>query len=222
MSAPMLLIVGAGPRLGEAVARRFGRDGYDVALIARDEQRLADLGGQLKADGITAGWTSADIGDAEALTAAVTRFADYTGRIDVLLHNVSTWRDATTLELSPADLLADLSVGAASLLTAAQAVAPMMRAAGRGTILATGSGSADKPSPGAASLGPQKAALRVLIQALDADLRPEGIHCATVTVRGPIQDGTSRAPALIAGVFAELAAETTAAPETWRTVVDLP
>jgi NADP-dependent 3-hydroxy acid dehydrogenase YdfG len=220
MSAPVLLIIGAGPRLGEAVARRFGRDGYDVALIARDEQRLADLGGQLKADGITAGWTTADIGDAAELSAAIGRFVDYTGRVDVLLHNVSVWRDASTLELAPADLLADLSIGAASLLTAAQAVVPSMRAAGRGTILATGSGVADRPSPGRASLGTQKAALRALVQALDADLRPEHIHCATVTVRGPIKDGTDLAPERIADVFAELAAETS--PDTWRTVVDLP
>jgi short-subunit dehydrogenase len=222
MTNPVVMIIGAGPRLGEAVARRFGRDGYDVALIARDEQRLADLGARLKADGITAGWTSADIGDVEALTAAATRFVDHSGRIDVLLHNVSTWRDASTLELSRADLFADLSVGAASLLTAAQAVVPSMRGPGRGTILATGSGAADRPSAGGVSLAAQKAALRALVQALDADLRPEGIHCATVTVRGPIAEGTTRAPERIAEVFAELAAETAASPEAWRTVVDLP
>ena len=222
MTRPVLLIVGAGPRLGEAVARRFGRDGYDVALVARDETRLAEFGGRLKDEGITAGWTGADIADAAGLTAAIDRLAQHAGRVDVLLHNVSVWRDARAVELPAADLLADLAVGAASLLTAAQAVAPLMRAAGRGTILATGSGAADHPSPGAASLGPQKAVLRSLVRSLAAELAPDGVHCATVTVRGAIKDGTPLAPARIADVYAELVAETAGPPSAWRTVVDLP
>jgi NADP-dependent 3-hydroxy acid dehydrogenase YdfG len=217
----MLLIVGAGPRLGEAVARRFGQDGYDVGLIARDEPRLAELAGRLEDAGVTTGWAVADIADAAALTSAVGRLADHAGGVDVLLHNASAWRAATTLELTPDELLADLAIGAASLLTAAQAVVPAMRAAGGGTILATGSGAADSASPGAASLGPQKAALRALVRALDADLRDDGIHCATVTVRGFIREGTRFAPARIADLYAELVAETAGPREKWQTVVDL-
>ncbi len=218
----MLIIVGAGPRLGEAVARRFGRDGYDVALIGRDEARVAEVGARLKADGITAGWAGADVADSAALTAAVTRFVGATEGSDVLLHNVSAWRDASSLQISPDELLADLAAGTASLLTAAQAVAPAMRLAGRGTILATGSSAADHPQPGAASLSVQKGALRALVQVLDADLRQFGIHCATATVRGAIKAGTPLAPERIADVYADLAAETTnLPPDQWRTVVDL-
>jgi short-subunit dehydrogenase len=217
----MLLIVGAGPRLGEAVARRFGRDGYDVGLVARDETRLAELAARLKDAGITTGWAAADIADAAALSAAIGRLADHAGGVDVLLHNASAWRAATTLETTSDELLADLAVGTVSLLTAAQAVVPAMRAAGSGTILATGSGAADAASPEAASLGAQKAALRALVRALDADLRGDGIHCATVTVRGLIREGTRFAPARIADLYAELVAETAGPPEVWRTVVDL-
>jgi NADP-dependent 3-hydroxy acid dehydrogenase YdfG len=222
VSQPLILIVGGGPRLGEAVARRFGRDGYDVGLIARDEQRLAQLAKRLDADGITAGWRSADVADSVELAAAIGSLVEGAGRVDVALHNLSAWRDTTALELAPADLLADLSVGAASLLTVAQAVVPAMRAAGRGTVLATGSGAADDASPGVASLGPQKAALRVLVRSLAAELRPDGIHAATVTVRGAIAEGTPLAPDRIADVYAELVAETAGPPEQWRTVVDLP
>jgi NAD(P)-dependent dehydrogenase (short-subunit alcohol dehydrogenase family) len=222
LSRPFVLIVGGGPRLGEAVARRFGRDGYHVGLIARDEERLVGLAERLGADGITASWHTAHVAEPIDLTAAIDALVDDAGRVDVVLHNISAWRDAPALELAPHELLHDLSVGAASLLTVAQAVAPAMRAAGRGTVLATGSGSADHPSPGAASLGPQKAALRVLIRSLAAELRPDGIHAATVTVRGAIADGTPLAPDRIADVYAELVAETAGPPSGWRTVVDLP
>lgn len=222
MTQPLILIVGGGPRLGEAVARRFGRDGYDVGLIARDEQRLAGMAKRLDADGIATSWRSADVADSDALAAAVGSLVELAGRVDVALHNLSAWRAAAALDLASGDLLADLSVGAASLLTLAQAVVPAMRAAGRGTVLATGSGAADHPSPGAASLGPQKAALRVLIRSLAAELRPDGIHAATVAVRGAIAEGTPLAPDRIADVFAELVAETGGPPARWRTVVDLP
>lgn len=217
----MLLIVGAGARLGETVARRFARDGYEVGLIARDEKRLAELAARLKDAGVTTGWAVADMTDAAALTAAIGRLVDHAGGVSVLLHNASAWRPTNTLETTPAQLLADLAVGAASLLTAAQAVVPTMRAAGGGTILATGSGAADVATPDTASLGAQKAALRALVRALAADLRDDGIHCATVTVRGLIREGTPFSPARIADLFAELTAETAGPRETWRTVVDL-
>jgi short-subunit dehydrogenase len=217
----MLLIVGAGARLGQSVALRFGRDGYDVGLIARDETGLEALAGRLKDAGVTASWAAADIGDAAALTAAIRRLVDHAGGVSVLLHNASAWRPMSTLETTPDELLADLGVGAVSLLSAAQAVVPMMRAAGGGTILATGSGAADVATPDTASLGAQKAALRALVRALSADLRDDGIHCATVTVRGLIREGTQFAPAHIADLFADLTAETAGPREKWRTVVDL-
>jgi NAD(P)-dependent dehydrogenase (short-subunit alcohol dehydrogenase family) len=87
-----LLIVGAGPRLGGAIARRFGAEGYDVALLSDDEESVAALGTALQDEGITAGWAVADTRDDEAVRAAIARFAAHTGGIAVALHNVSVWR----------------------------------------------------------------------------------------------------------------------------------
>lgn len=212
------LIVGAGPRLGAALARRFGRDGYDIALVARSAPTLETLSAELRTEGINTAWATADIADPGELGSEITRLAER-GPITVAVHNVSVWRDATVLELAPEQLLADLSAGAASLLTIARAVAPGMRRAGRGTILATGSGAADSPSPGAPTLGVQKAALRSLVQAMARDLAPRGIHCATVTIRGVLGEGAAFDPARIADVYAELVAESSGPSERWRTVV---
>jgi NAD(P)-dependent dehydrogenase (short-subunit alcohol dehydrogenase family) len=94
-----------------------------------------------------------------------------------------------------------------------------MAAQGGGTILATGSGAADHPTPGAPSLAVQKAALRILTRGFAAELAPSGVHCATVTVTGTL--GTPGfAVGDIAGVYADLVAETSGPPETWRTVVE--
>jgi NAD(P)-dependent dehydrogenase (short-subunit alcohol dehydrogenase family) len=210
------LIVGAGPRLGGAIARRFARDGHDIALISDDEASVATLGTALQAEGITAGWTVADVSDDAALHAAVTRFADYTGGIDVAVHNVSLWRETSVLDLSPDQLLHDVRAGAACLLTIAQALAPRMIEAGHGTILATGSGAADRAAAGVPTLGVQKAALRAVIQAMALDLAPKGIHCATVTIYGVLGASPAFDPARIADVYAEVAAEPR---ESWRTVI---
>jgi short-subunit dehydrogenase len=66
-----IIIVGAGPNLGAAVARRFGREGLSVGLVARDERKLAALEADLAGQGITAAHAAADIRDADGLSAAI-------------------------------------------------------------------------------------------------------------------------------------------------------
>ena len=215
----MLLIVGAGPRLGGAIARRFGRDGYSIALVSEDEPSVTALGQALQDEGIVTDWAVADVRDDAALRAAVRRLAETTGDIEVVLHNVSLWREATVLDLTPDQLLDDVRAGAACLLGIAQAAVPGMLAAGGGTILATGSAAADTPSPGAPTLGVQKAALRALVQAMALDLGPQGIHCATVTINGLIGSSEVFDPGRIAEVFYAVAHERR---DAWRTVVPYP
>ena len=129
---------------------------------------------------------------------------------------IVVWR----LAEGPEELLADVHAGVASLLTIAQTVIPGMTAAGGGTIVATGSAAADSPSPGAPTLGVQKAALRSLVQAMALDLAAHGVHCATVTINGLLGAGPAFAPDRIAEIYAELVAETAGPAEAWRTVVD--
>ncbi len=196
MSNPVIVVVGAGPGVGASVARRFGREGYDVALLARTAPALAELAEALEAEGVTTGWTRLDVADTDALTEAVTRVGKQSGRIDVLHFNLSTFRDADPLHLTAQELLDDVSRGVAALLTAVQAARPFMSTGGR--ITATGSMAADRPSPGAAGLGVQKAGLRNLVRSLDASLRGEGIRAVSVTVNGTLAVGTPFAPDRVA------------------------
>ena len=70
MPCMSIVIVGAGPNLGLAVARRFGREGLSVGLVSRTQAKLDDLAAQLEDEGITAAGAAADIRDASALAAA--------------------------------------------------------------------------------------------------------------------------------------------------------
>ncbi|MGZ5415733.1 MAG: SDR family oxidoreductase [Nocardioides sp.] len=196
MSNPVIVVVGAGPGLGASVARRFGREGYDVALLSRDADQLEQLGTAMQAEGVTTGWTALEVTDDAALRDAVTRFAGHAGRLDVLHFNPSAFRHKSPLELSPDELLADVRLGVGALLTAVQAARPFMSAGGR--VTATGSMAADQPWNEAASLGVQKAGLRNLVRSIDTTLKPAGIRAVSVTVNGTLAKGTAFDPDRVA------------------------
>ena len=196
MANPTIIVIGTGPGIGAAVARRFGQAGYDCALVARNADKLQSLGRQLQEEGITTGWTPLDVTDSQALTSAVTRFAEHSGEINHLHFNPSAFTDKDALELTAGELLADVGLGVASLLTAVQAARPFLPPGAR--VTATGGATADKPWKRAASLGVQKAALRNLVAALDARLLEDDIRACSITVAGTVKPGTAFDPALIA------------------------
>jgi NADP-dependent 3-hydroxy acid dehydrogenase YdfG len=196
MENKVLVVVGAGPGVGASVARRFGREGYDVALIARSAVTLERLGTELQEAGVTTGWTPVDITDAEALSASIGRFAKHLGHIDALHFNPSVFRHQDPLHVTATELLADLHVGVAALLTAVQAARPAMPSGAR--ITATGSMAADHPWHEACTLGVQKAALRNLVHSLDTTLAPEGIRATSLTVRGTLAPDSPFSPDRIA------------------------
>jgi NAD(P)-dependent dehydrogenase (short-subunit alcohol dehydrogenase family) len=217
MSNPVIVVVGAGPGMGASVARRFGREGYDVALVARSEERLTALGEALQAEGITTGWTAVDITDAAAFAAAVSRFGGHAGHLDVLHFNPSAFTHKTPLDLSPDELLEDVRLGVAPLLTLVQAARPFLRAGAR--VVATGSMAADRPWNEAASLGVQKAALRNLVRSIDTTLKPDGVRATSLTVRGTLERGTAFDPDRVADA---LHGAVTQPEETWRTELAYP
>jgi NAD(P)-dependent dehydrogenase (short-subunit alcohol dehydrogenase family) len=196
VSNPVILIVGAGPGLGAAIAHRFGRAEYAVALISRSKPQVEELGTQLQGAGVTAGWTAVDITDGDAFRAAVERFSEFSGAIDHLHFNPSAFREKDPLELTVDELLADVRLGVGALLDAVQAARPHMHAGGR--ITATGSMAADRPWHRAASLGVEKAGLRNLVSSIDATLRPDGIRAMSLTVNGTLGAGTPFDPAAVA------------------------
>jgi NAD(P)-dependent dehydrogenase (short-subunit alcohol dehydrogenase family) len=211
MSSPLVVVVGAGPGLGASVARRYGREGYDVVLLSRDAEELSQLGQAMTSDGIEARWTALDVTDDAALRRAVTEAGERAGRIDVLHFNPSTFRHKDPLALSPDELLEDVRLGVGALLVAVQAARPYMTTGGR--VTATGSMAADRPWNEAASLGVQKAGLRNLVRSVDATLAPHGIRAVSVTVNGALAPDTRFAPDHVADALFAAAHQD---PASWR------
>jgi short-subunit dehydrogenase len=147
-----LLLVGAGPGLGMAVARRFAVGGYRVTLVARSTDRLGDLAGTLAGTGAKINTIAADASDPDGLGARMKELYLGHGAPGVIVYNAVMGAPDRLLSSTAAHLQTAYSVDVISAIVVAQAAAPAMRAAGFGTILVTGGGFADHPIPALATV----------------------------------------------------------------------
>jgi NAD(P)-dependent dehydrogenase (short-subunit alcohol dehydrogenase family) len=182
-------IIGVGPGLGLAVARRFGAEGFPVALVARKAERLGAMCEELSTQGITATAFPADCVEESEVRGALEAAAAEFGRVDVLVYNAARLGlHVGPLELTTSAFHRALQVDLVSALVAVQAVAGEMKIRGQGTILLTGGSLGLQPDPQWCALGVGKAGLRNLAGSLAMELEPAGIHVATVTISGSIDD----------------------------------
>lgn len=184
------VIVGAGPGIGLSVARRFAREGFQIALVARRAEALHGYAEELRADGDTARAYPADLADLASLPDLFVRIGAELSPPDVLVYNASAVTLGLPSHLTPEQLLGDLTVSVVGALACVREVLPAMRERGEGTIMLTGGGFALNTYAPMASLGIGKAALRSLALNLGAELEPQGIHAATVTILGEVREGS--------------------------------
>jgi len=208
------VVVGVGPGLGLALARRFGSGGFRVAMVARSWERLDGYREDLGGEGVEAWPYAADAGSPQSLASAFEAIRQEMGPPEVLLYNAVGVHPGPASSLGPEELAEDLGASVVGALTAAREVLPAMREAGRGTLLFTGGGAAFGPSKGFASLSVTKAAMRNLALSLAAELDGSGVRVGTVTVAGGVGGSERFAPERIAEVFWNLhATDETAEPE---------
>jgi NADP-dependent 3-hydroxy acid dehydrogenase YdfG len=198
-----LVIVGAGPNLGLAVARRFGREGFRVGLISRRESKLVELVAQLELDGVIAASAAADIRDSDALAGAIHRLAAELGPVEVLEYSPLPAPEfmKPVLETTVADVRGPLEFSVLGAVAAAQAVIGPMREAGRGTILFTTGGAAVNPYPARAGVGISFAGEVAYARMLHDALGEQGIHVAHTAIAGRIAPGTDNEPDDVAEVL---------------------
>ena len=177
-----LLLIGAGPGLGAAVARRFAGGGYKVTLAARSTDNLSQLADTLADTGADIHTISVDAADSEGLGTHMSALYSEDAAPGLIVYNAVMGASDQLLNSSVAHLQEAYAVDVIGAIVVAQAAAPAMRAAGRGTIIVTGGGFADHPIPALATVSLGKAALRSAATMLGADLAPDGVRVATLTI----------------------------------------
>ncbi|MDX3457633.1 SDR family NAD(P)-dependent oxidoreductase [Streptomyces sp. ME02-8801-2C] len=190
-----IAIIGAGPQLGLAIARTFGSQGFDVALVSRDPGNLDALVGTLTAEGISAAAFPADVLDRDALTQALKDAAARFGGIDVLEYSPVaglTTTMVTPTEAEPTHVQHEIEFQLYGAIAATKAVLPAMREAGAGTLLyTTGAGSID-PVPQVGNVNAAAAALRNWVINLHKELDGTGVQAAHIGI--DVSIGTPAVP----------------------------
>ncbi len=184
--ANLCVIVGMGEGNGMAIARRFAREGFEIVMLARNEQKLQSYQTTLAADGITSHYFLADAGDAAALTAAFSTLQDQLGTPAVLIYNAAVPRMESILQTSYDTLVSDFRANVAGAMVCIQAVLPAMQQQQQGSLLLTGGGFALYPQPDFVSLAIGKAGIRVLANTLHTALQDSPIKVGTVTICGTV------------------------------------
>ena len=198
-----IVIVGAGPNLGAAVARRFGREDMGVGLIARNPAKLEELANVLNEEGIVADFAAVDIRDSDALGAAIRSLAERLGPVEVLSFSPLPAKEfmKPILETGVEDLRGPLEFSVLGAVAAATAVVGPMVEAGSGSILFTTGGAAIKPYPERAGVGVSFAGEVAYARMLHEELADKGVHVGHTAIAGRIASGEDHEPDDVAEVL---------------------
>jgi NAD(P)-dependent dehydrogenase (short-subunit alcohol dehydrogenase family) len=199
-----VLVAGVGPGLGLAVATRFARDGYRVAMLARNRDRLAAMTVEAS-DHLVA--VPCDVTNPTEVDAAFEETERRLGPLACAVFNAGAYRPGSILDIAPDDFEYCWRVGAFAGFLVGQAAARRMVPRGSGTILFTGATASLRGGANFANLASPKFALRAVAQSMARELGPRGIHVAHIIIDGRIgedDDGSNPSDSRLA---AEMIAE---------------
>jgi NADP-dependent 3-hydroxy acid dehydrogenase YdfG len=188
ITVPVIAIIGAGPGLGAAVARRFGREGFSVALISRNQSKLDTMVAELAAEGVTATGYAADVLVSAGLEDALARAAAELGPISALQYSPLPSRDylKPVLEMTPELALEAFTFSALGLIRSVRAVLPAMQEAGSGSIILINGGTSVKARHGFAGTSVAFPAESAYGEMLHDALEEEGIRVSQLVIPGGI------------------------------------
>ncbi len=184
-------IIGAGRNLGEALARRFGREGYSLALIARNQERVDQLAADLVADGFTAKGYTANVRDTDSLVAALDRATQDLGLIEVLSYNPLPQKEflRPLLESTVGDIRAAVEFSVYGPVAAVHQVLQGMRVLKKGSLLFVNGGSAVQPVQHFAGTSIGFAGETAYVEMLEQALKDEPIYVGQLIIPGAIVPG---------------------------------
>jgi short-subunit dehydrogenase len=182
-----IAVLGAGPGLGQAVAHRYAREGYTVALVARRQEPLDRLAEQLTGNGARAHAIVADLADTDAIPALADRIRTTIGDPDALYYGAAANGFVPVLDLTPQGVQDLMPLGVYTLLALAREFLPTMIARGNGAILSAQGASALHGNPNIAG-GITLAAQRNLLQAWHAAVADKGVYVGGLYIGAAIEN----------------------------------
>ncbi|MFC8785166.1 SDR family NAD(P)-dependent oxidoreductase [Streptomyces nigra] len=189
----VLVIFGAGSGLGTALARRFGKEGFSVALVARSADRLQAMAAELGSEGIDATAFPTDLSNPANAATVVQEIKDRYGRIDVVsyqpLPSGTAFVPATQLDAERLSHWVNLFL--LTPVAIAHAVLPEMTERNSGGFIVTGGFTAADPQPYISGIGPAMAGIRNFVYSLHGEVADAGVYAGVVTLSALIKNSES-------------------------------
>lgn len=187
LSDKTALVTGATSGIGRAIALELARDGASVIVSGRDAARGAETVAAIEAEGGTARFVAADLGDLDL----VARLGQEAAAADVLINNAGAFAFSPTADQDVASFesMFDVNVRGTFFLTAA--LAPKMAARGQGSIVNITTMAAEVAFPGGAAYGASKAALIALTRTWAAEFAADNVRVNAVSPGPTTTEGTT-------------------------------
>jgi short-subunit dehydrogenase len=187
-----MVIVGAGKLLGMSLARQFGKHDFQIALVARNENKLSEMKSELEREGVKASYHIADIYDKDQIVRAFQDIYQTYGEVDVLEFSptVGHYQPAPVLDLK-AEHAEDAFMGnVLAAIRCINEVLPSMLKRESGALLFTTGLSAIYPNPQMADSSIAKAGLRSYILNLQNELVQKNIFVGHISLGVFLKPGT--------------------------------
>ncbi|NJC70872.1 SDR family NAD(P)-dependent oxidoreductase [Planosporangium thailandense] len=176
IAGKVVLVTGASSGIGAATARLAAEAGARLVLAARRTDRIEALAKELP-DAVA---VTTDVTDPDQVRRAVRAGLDAYGRIDVLVNNAGQGLHLPLEQVAADDFRAIIELNVVAPLVVMQAVIPVMRAEGGGSIVNVSSGTTRGVLPGVGAYAATKAGLNMLSAVARQELADDGIVVSTV------------------------------------------
>jgi NAD(P)-dependent dehydrogenase (short-subunit alcohol dehydrogenase family) len=183
------VVTGVGPGNGTALGRRFAREGYAVALLARTTQTSGPLASTLAG----ARAYACDVTEADAVARTFETIEKEMGPVHTLVYNAGSGLWGNIEQIDAAALEGAFRVNTLGLLLTTKRVLASMQTRGEGNIVVIGATSSRRGAARAAAFAPAKAAQKSLTESMARHLWPQGIHVCLVVIDGVVDLPRTRA-----------------------------
>jgi len=181
------LVIGVGPGLGGAAAKRLTADGYRVAIAARNVDKLSQI--ETETGGLA---LAMDVTDPSSIEAGIAQVEEELGDIHTVVWNVGggVFGDLEQVGIEALELAFDTN--ARGLFVLAKRLFPAMAARGDGALIITGATASLRGKPFTTAFAAGKAAQRSLAQSLARQYGKQGVHVALIIIDGMVDLPSTR------------------------------
>jgi meso-butanediol dehydrogenase/(S,S)-butanediol dehydrogenase/diacetyl reductase len=211
LTGKVAVVTGASQGIGASIARVLHDAGMAVALLARSEDKLAALAGELGDKAIA---VRCDVGDPDSVRAAFATVCEQFGRVDILVNNAGAIGMSLLADADDAHVQSIVAVNLLGPMWCSRAAIPLLDAAGGGDIVNISSRAVELARPYLSVYAATKGGLETFTRTLAAELRPQGIRVSSIRVGPTASEPTPAGNTDVTSVTEEWVARGGPPPET--------